>query len=263
VRPAAAADGVGKSLTGRRERALTLLRGLNPLLPPILLAAYPVLSLFQHNQAEIDLKVLWGSLAPAAASGAALFVLFMLLLKRGPKAGVLAALVVVGFFYYGRFYGMGSGWGLTDWELLPAWTALFVLGAFAVLRTKSDLVNLTRVLSAVAAAVLLVPVSKIVIYRIDHPPVRISDPRLWPTGLREPRLAQPLPHHGLVPRVLLRTEDLVQVVFVRPVRVTGLPRQSIKHPGDAGQFQRPRLRDDEIAGEGGGAHAAPPRSQPS
>jgi len=176
-------------LTGRRERAISLLRGLNPLLPPILLAAYPVLSLFQHNQAEVDLKVLWRSLAPAAASGAALFVLLMLLLKRGSKAGVLASLVVVAFFYYGRFHGRGSGWGLTDKELFPVWTALFVLGAFAVLRTKSDLVNLNRVLSAVAAAVLLVPVSKIVIYRIDHPPVRISDPRLWPTGLREPRRA--------------------------------------------------------------------------
>ena len=110
-------------LTGRRERAISLLRGLNPLLHPILLAAYPVLSLFQHNQAEVDLKVLWRSLAPAAASGAALFVLLMLLLKRGSKAGVLASLVVVAFFYYGRFHGRGSGWGLTDKELFPVWRA--------------------------------------------------------------------------------------------------------------------------------------------
>jgi len=39
--------------------------------------------------------------------------------------------------------------------------------------------------------------------------------------------------------------------------------RDVKHAGDAGQLQRARLRDDELAGEGAGAHTATPRSQPS
>ena len=58
-------------------------------------------------------------------------------------------------------------------------------------------------------------------------------------------------------------EDLVEIVLVRPVRIARLAGQGFKGARDAGQLQRARLRDDEIAGEGGGAHAAPPRSQPS
>ena len=50
------------------------------------------------------------------------------------------------------------------------------------------MVDLNRVANAIAAAVLLVPVWKIVAYQIDHPPVRVSDPRLWPSVLRKPVL---------------------------------------------------------------------------
>lgn len=117
------------------------LRRVSPIVPPILLAVFPVISLFQHNQAEIDLKVLWGPLALAAASGTGLFLVFALLLKRGPKAGALASLVVVAFFYFGIVSAHVSGWGLSDRGLFPIWAVLFVLGVFATLRTTSDLVN--------------------------------------------------------------------------------------------------------------------------
>ncbi len=80
--------------------------------------------------------------------------------------------------------------------------------------------------------------------------------------LGEARLAEPLADHRLMARGELRAEDLLQIVFVRPVRIAGLPRQALKDPGDAGQLERARVRDDEIAGEGGVAHTAS-ASQPS
>jgi transposase len=80
---------------------------------------------------------------------------------------------------------------------------------------------------------------------------------------REARLAEPLADHGLVPRRLLRGEHLMEVVFVRPVRIARLAGERFKGARDAGQFQRPCLRDDEITREGGDAHATPPSSQPS
>jgi hypothetical protein len=51
-----------------------------------------------------------------------------------------------------------------------------------------------------------------------------------------------------MPRGELRTEDLLQIIFVRPVRVTGLARHALKHTRDARQFQRARVREHEIPG---------------
>ena len=53
----------------------------------------------------------------------------------------------------------------------------------------------------------------------------------------------------------------MQVVFVRPVRVTRL-RARLSNARDARQFERASVRDDEIAGERGRAHTAS-ASQPS
>jgi hypothetical protein len=171
-----------------RRRFVSLLKAVSPLLPAVLLTAYPVVSQFQHNQSEVDLQVLWKALAVAVASGAVLFVLLSLVVKRGNKAGVLVSLVVVAFFYYGIFTADVFRGRLSDRSLFPIWMTLLVLAAFAVLRTKSDLINLNRVLSVFAAAILVIPVYKVVTYRIDHPPARISDPRLWPTALQKPVL---------------------------------------------------------------------------
>ncbi|HMJ00197.1 MAG TPA: hypothetical protein VK488_10225 [Gaiellaceae bacterium] len=165
------------------------MNAVSPLLSPILLAVYPVLSLFEHNQSEVDVQVLWRALALAAASGAALFVLFALAFRRGTKAGALASLAVIAFFYYGIFTADVARSSLSDRSLFPLWMALFVLAALAVLRTKSDLTNLNRALSVFALAILVIPVYKAVMYRIDHPPLRISDPRLWPSAVQKPAVA--------------------------------------------------------------------------
>ena len=156
---------------------------MGPVLLPILLAAYPVLSLFQQNQSEIDPKVLFKALAVAAVAAAALFVLARLFVKRSERAAVLASLVVIAFFYYGIFTRDVARSG-SDRTLFPIWIALFVLATIAVLRSRSDLINLNRGLAAFAVVILVVPVYKTVKYRIDNPPVSISDARLWPSALQ-------------------------------------------------------------------------------
>jgi hypothetical protein len=162
------------------------LKRLSPVLPPILFAASPVLTLFEHNQSELALPVLWGPLAISVAIAAALFAVFVLLLKRGDKAGALASLVVVAFFSYGKWYGHASGWGLGKGWFITLWAALFVLGVLALLRTRRPLVILTLVLTVYAAVLTLDPAVKIVRYQANHPAVRITDSRLWPTALRKP-----------------------------------------------------------------------------
>ena len=58
---------------------------------------------------------------------------------------------------------------------------------------------------------LVIPVGKIVMYRINHPPVRISDPRLWPADLQQPALtsgAQRPDIYYLIPDDYARTDVL-------------------------------------------------------
>ncbi len=76
-------------------------------------------------------------------------------------------------------------------------------------------------------------------------------------------LAEALPDDRLVPRVQLGAQHFLQVVFVRPVRIARLTGQALEGPGDARQFQGARVRDDEIAGQRGVAHAGTSVSQPS
>jgi hypothetical protein len=151
---------------------------LYALAPAILLAVYPLLSLFEHNQSEIQLGVLWLPLAICVASAVALYLVFMLVFKSATKAGSLAAVTVVAFFYYGLFF---TG----KWFLVP-WVALLAALVFVLVRTRSELVNLMVILGVGAAVLVLLPVVKIGVYQAHHRPISVSDPRLWPTRLEAP-----------------------------------------------------------------------------
>jgi hypothetical protein len=94
-------------------------RRVSPFVHPILFATFPLLSLFAHNQSEIETGVLWGPLAACIAVAAALSGVFLLVFRRGPKAGALASLVVFAFFYFGIFSPHVAAWGLTRWWFEP------------------------------------------------------------------------------------------------------------------------------------------------
>lgn len=162
------------------------LRQVAPLFAPMLFAAYPLLSLYAHNQTEVELGLLWWPLALCVGAAVLLYGLFMLIFKRGTKAGALASLVVATFFAYGIYSEKASGWGLTDRWFLPLWAALFVLGAVALVRTRRDLATLTLGLTVGAVVLVVGPVARIAIYEANHPSPAISDPKLWPTALPKP-----------------------------------------------------------------------------
>ncbi len=188
-------------------------RRLNPFLHPVLFAIFPLLSLFEQNQTELPLGVLWSPLAISVASGAALFGVFLLIFRRATKAGALASLVVVAFFYYGVFHDHVSGWGLIAGCLVPLWIALFAIGFVALARTRRDLRNFTVIATVGAAILVLGPLATIVIYQLDHPAVRATDPRLWPTALKPPVSAPRAPRpdiYVLIPDDYARADILKQ-----------------------------------------------------
>lgn len=162
-------------------RALTWITAL---LCPVLLALFPLLSLFAHNQSEVELSVLWWPLVMTTLGAIALFALFILIARRVGKASVLASLVVLGFAYYGIFADQELGW------FLPLWLALLLAGLIAALRTRRDLLVLMVVLG-VSAAVLTAPqAASIVGYHLRHPSPSAADPRLWPTPLEPPSVPE-------------------------------------------------------------------------
>ena len=141
------------------------------------------MSLFAQNQTEVELSLLWAPMAVCVFAALALYVLFFLITENAAKAGVLASLFVVAFFFYGVFLEQRSR------GFIILWLALFVVGIVAALRTTRDLAQLTVVLVVVAAVAVIPPAADIVRYQADHPGVAASDPRLWPTVLEPPVVA--------------------------------------------------------------------------
>ena len=160
------------------------MRRLASALYPLLFAAFPLLSLFEHNQSEIELAVLWVPLVVTVAAAAGLYALLWLVFRRNAaKAAALTALVVFAFFYYGTF---ASAAGLADRWFFPLWAVLFILLAAGLAWIRRDLTNLTWVLGAAALVLVVNPLARIAIYHANHSGISVSDPRLWRTHLAPP-----------------------------------------------------------------------------
>jgi hypothetical protein len=183
-------------------------RRILPVLCPVLFSVFTLLSLFAQNQSEVEVRLLWLPLALCVTSSAALYGLFLLVTKDGPKAGVLASLVVVGLLYYGVFFETRPTW------FVALWLVAVAIGVVAVLRTRRDLAQLTVVLVVMAAVLDVPPAFRIADYQRDHPLVAASDPRLWPSELEPP----PTPARGtplpdifvIIPDDYARTDVLQQ-----------------------------------------------------
>jgi hypothetical protein len=121
---------------------------------------------------------MWRPLAICIAGAAALYFVFALAFKSATKAGLVASLIVVGFFYYGLF-------SVGKWLVVP-WLGVFVAVVVALARTRRDLASLTVILGVGAVVLVLLPIVKISVYQAHHRSISASDPRFWPTGLATP-----------------------------------------------------------------------------
>jgi hypothetical protein len=86
--------------------------------------------------------------------------------RQSRKIAVVLTMFIVYFFSYGQVFDVAMDWGLLPFAvrqgiLLTVWTLAFVLGVRAVIRTRSDLANLTRILNLVGAVLTVMPVGQI------------------------------------------------------------------------------------------------------
>ncbi len=176
-----------------------VLWGIAGLLPALLFAAHPPLALFEQNESELPLAVLWQPLGVTFAVAAVLYGVLMLVTKSWTKAGALTALAVVWFFYFDTF-------GLA----LVLWCVLFAAAALAIARAHRGLGNVMLGLGVAAVVLTLSPALKVAGYQHRHPAVRASDPRLWATDrLPAPKTAAKRPDiYVIVPDDYARADVL-------------------------------------------------------
>ena len=118
---------------------------------PLLAAAYPVVFLFAINAAEqVSLDPLWVPLA--AAVGAALLGLVLLgaVVRDWHRAGLMATVLVIGFFGYGHAWNAVSGWLSTQWPLIGVWLTVIGIGLVVAFRSGGRARQATPWLNLVA-----------------------------------------------------------------------------------------------------------------
>lgn len=150
---------------------------------PILFAAFPLLSLFAQNEAELELSVLWWPLGLAGLGAAVAYGVVLAATRKPAKSASMASLVALWVFYFGPLADQS---GLGAWWFLALWSALLVLGVVAIVRARRELVGLAIILGVAAAALALPQAARIAIYEANHPSLSAADPRLWPTALPKP-----------------------------------------------------------------------------
>jgi hypothetical protein len=185
--------------------------GLAGVVPAILLAAHPLLSLFEQNQSELPLSVIWGPLAETTVAIVVLYALLLLVFRSWERAAALTALATLFFFYFDTFkhdirgLHLSAGWALVFWSAL--------LGALVVLVVRAKRGLGTAMIGVVVAAAVLAlgPAAKVRSYQHRHPELSASHPGLWATALSPPAQAKAKPDiYVVIPDDYARADILRQ-----------------------------------------------------
>lgn len=140
-----------------------------PVLHPLLFAAYPMLALLAHNITEVPLKEGVRPLLLSLALAALVLLLLRALLKGWHKAGLLASLITLWFFSYAHIYRLVKTSPIPVLAavgrhryLAPASVLLVALAAWWIARQRREITSWTRALNAAGAIAVLLPVATIV-----------------------------------------------------------------------------------------------------
>ncbi len=116
---------------------------------PLLLGIYPVLFLWVANFVQVPSYAVQRSLLVSIGITVVVCLGCLAVTRDMRKAGLLAGLALVIFFFYGQIFSLVDGHSLLGFTygkhryMLTLFAVLFGLGAYFILRSKSDLRNLT------------------------------------------------------------------------------------------------------------------------
>jgi hypothetical protein len=146
-------------------------------LHPFVMGMFPVVSLFAHNQSQLDPGAPWRSLAIVLGSTAIVFCLLCWIFGDWTRAGFITTYASVLFFLYGtiknamllyniNLVGINLGKGV---YFLPLWIIVLALGiwlmAVKIPRRETSLL----IFNCIALSTLILPLLSITSYTMSHP----------------------------------------------------------------------------------------------
>ncbi len=141
------------------------------ILHPVLFAVFPVLFIFSRNAAGFPVADIVRPLAVAGGVAAALWMILAIFLRNARKAGLIVSLAAVLFSAFGplrtqlEFLRFAFDFNYAaETVLIPPVALVFAVGVYFTVRTKSGLVNLTRILNASSAFLVVFCTAQISVY---------------------------------------------------------------------------------------------------
>jgi len=142
---------------------------------PLLFALFPVLFLYAHNIGEVTFKQ---TIVPASVI--LIFAIFFWLILLGilrnvNKAALSVSLFIIFFFSYGSIHSVLNhfslrGYNLWGWRigintyLLPLWTIFLTVGFYFLVRTRKQLLQLTKIMNVISICLVSFSAVNIVVY---------------------------------------------------------------------------------------------------
>ena len=137
----------------------------NLIVHPVLFAVYPVLFYYSHNIDQVPFESAVRPLATSLAAALLGWWLLQIFTRDWRRAGAITSLVILLFFFYGHARSFLNA-PVSTYLLPTLWILILLLGAFAIVRSKSRFANGTLILNAASTVMLAVVLMNIGIFQV-------------------------------------------------------------------------------------------------
>jgi hypothetical protein len=143
-------------------------------LHPYLIGIFPVLSLYAHNQSELDLDAPWRPLGVILFGTTVTLLILRLFFKDWRKASLITSYASLLFFLYNparevlhniHTSNFNLGWNR---YFFPLWFLVLILGSWVIVKKLSHTENTTQIFNVVALSTLLLPSFSVISYAISQ-----------------------------------------------------------------------------------------------
>ena len=158
-------------------------------LHPFLFCIYPVIAMLAYNITEMRLTDALRALLVSLVVTALLFLLLKVVIKDWVKAGLVCTLALLLFFSYGHLYDLLRNTSVFGYLVFRhrlqgiIWLAIFLLGAWWIIRRLKAPGILNSTLNIVAISALAIPLFNLLSYQVqaanqttEHPQLEFSQP---------------------------------------------------------------------------------------
>lgn len=132
------------------------------ILHPFLFALFPALFLYAINVRQMYFSDIFIPAIISLVGVGIVLLLFYLILKDFPLAGLITSIITIFFFSYGHLARLTSRY-MAHWLLLAVLTIVLVVIIAIILKVKPKLIQATRVLNIIAAILLLIQIPQVFI----------------------------------------------------------------------------------------------------